>query len=122
LFIAEFTRVRSLDITFKHLDHVPPIDLGPDEHVQWRIDDFRVEPAGDGQRITLWGLSATPRMTIVCGGVEIREMAVDVPNRLFPGWARPSMGFIRPRLGVLARGRPAPAPPMALNDLPPGDE
>jgi hypothetical protein len=104
LFVVEFARVRSLDIAFNHLDQEPPIELEADKHIQWRIDDFRVEPVEQGLRITLWQHSASPRMIIVCEGVNIREVPLDVPNQLFPGWARPYAGLIRPGLEELARG------------------
>ena len=44
LFKVEFVRVRSCHIAFNHLSHDPPIELGPHEHVQWRIYDFAVQP------------------------------------------------------------------------------
>ncbi len=103
LFIVEFYRVWHWDLRFNHLLHDPPIVLEPDEHVQWLLDDFFIEPDERGIRITLWGTSTSPRMTFLCEGVRIREMPLDVPDSLFPGWVRPSRGFIRPGLDALAR-------------------
>ncbi len=107
MFIVEFLHVRHWEITFNHLSHDPPVELGPHEHVQWWIDDFDVQPVEGGRQITLWGLSSSPRMTLVCEDVHIRECPLDRPETkwLFPEWFRPSSGFIRPGLADWTRDR-----------------
>ena len=105
LFCVEFARVRRWDIDFNHLAHDPPIELGPHEHLQWRIDQFDVQRVEGGLRITLWGASQFPRLSLVCDGVSIHEMPREIPNRLFPGWAKPFSGFICPGLDALSRDR-----------------
>jgi len=37
MFVVEFSNMRSWNIHFNHLSFDPPIELEPDEHVQWRI-------------------------------------------------------------------------------------
>jgi hypothetical protein len=105
LFFVEFLRVRSLDIRFNHLGGDPPLKLGPHEHVQWWIDQFRVEPVDGGLQIALWGFSSSPRMALVCEAVNIPEMPLEIPYRLFPTWSKPGSGFIRPGLDALSRER-----------------
>lgn len=100
LFAVAFARVRRWDIEFMHLSHDHSIELEPDEHVQWQLDDFRIQFGDDGLEIALWGLPATPRMSIVCEGIDIWEVPLDIPDRLFPGWDRPSQGFVRPGFGA----------------------
>lgn len=107
MFVVEFVRVRSLDIEFRHFDHDPTLDLAPHQHVQWLIDDFRVQTVHGGVRITLWGSSSSPKMSIVCDAINIREMPPDIHRTLFPGWSRPYAGFIRPGLEALVRDRRA---------------
>jgi hypothetical protein len=99
LFKVEFVRVRSWHIAFNHLSQDPPIELGPHEHIQWRIDDFDVQPMADGLEIALRGaLLSSPHITLICEDVYIQEIPLDIPFRLFPGWNKPYTGFIRPAL------------------------
>ena len=108
MFIVEFLRVRHWEITFTHLSFNPPLELGPHEHVQWRITSFEVQPVEGGRQITLWqNASTSPHMTVVCEDVHIREFPLNRPEtkRLFPEWFRPSSGFIRPGLAAWTRDR-----------------
>ena len=103
MFAVEFSRVRSWSVQFNHLDYDPPIELGPDEHVQWQIETYDVEQVEAGWEITLGTFfrSSSPKMTLICEDVDIWEVADDALHRLFPGWSKPFMGFIRPGLDVL---------------------
>lgn len=101
MFAVEFGRVHNWNMAFNHLDHAPPIDLGPDEHVQWRIHNYRVEDAADELEISLWSPSASPSMVIVCEDVLIWELDYEGLYQLFPRWSQPGSGFVRPGLDVM---------------------
>lgn len=105
MFVVEFIRVRSLHVVFNHLSYDPPIEMRPDEHVQWLFDRWEIEPDEESLRITLWALAhpAGPRLTLVCKDISIREMSYDTIDRLFPEWSSPSSGFIRPGLDAMVR-------------------
>lgn len=110
LYAVEFVRVSRLNVTFNHLD-VPP--LGPDEHMQWMIDDQRIEEDADGLVITLWGLRASPLLEIACKDVRIKPVDLKIFDELFPGWDQPSLGLARPTAEVMHQvmGLAAPVQP-----------
>ncbi len=98
LFVVQFIEVRRL--SFERSVANP--ELGPDEHVQWLIDDFRIEEAGDEVAISLWGHRASPRIELVCRDVDINPVELRVFDELFPGWNQPSRGLARPGARVMA--------------------
>jgi hypothetical protein len=102
LFLIELVRVQSIEITFNHLSNDYIATLGPEEHVQWQLDEFKFET--DGQRVTvsLSGLPSSPRMTASCESIEIQEVAESTLDLLPAWWIRPSAGFIRPALARMA--------------------
>lgn len=72
------------------------LGLAADEHVQWTLDDFRIDETAAEIRISLWGFEASPRLEITCQDVEISPFDLRVLDDLFPGWDRPSAGLARP--------------------------
>ncbi|HYP39844.1 MAG TPA: hypothetical protein VEX13_05745, partial [Chloroflexia bacterium] len=43
MFVVEFAAVRSWSVEFNHLSYDPPIELGPDQHMQWLVSEYDIE-------------------------------------------------------------------------------
>jgi|GEM_PF-5709137 len=100
LFMVEFIRVRRFCATFNHF----AINVeGPDEHIQWNVDDFKLAITDQGLSIQLFSGKTSPRLEIDCDTVNIRRMDSTTIDRLFPGWSRPGRGFVRPGIDRLAK-------------------
>ncbi len=98
LFSVHFLRARSFSLE-SGASSVQ--GLAADEHVQWRVDDFRIDE-GDGDiTVSLWGSEASPRLKIVCEDVQINPFPLRVFDELFPGWSTPRSGLARPGPGAL---------------------
>jgi hypothetical protein len=93
LFQVRFIHVRSLVLVSSAFS---VSGLAADEHVQWTIDDSRVEQIDGQMKLSLWGFEHSPQLEITCEDVVFRSCELRVFDRLFPGWDRPSAGLARP--------------------------
>lgn len=98
LFALHFLRARSFKL--EH-DAASVEGLAPHEHVQWSIDDFRLEETPAEISVSLWGMESSPRIEIICEDIQINPFPARVFDELFPGWSEPYRGLARPGPGAM---------------------
>lgn len=67
-----------------------------DEHVQWRIDDLRLQQGDRTTTIDLWGSESSPKLRITFRDTEIEPVSPTTFDELFPSWTQPGRGLARP--------------------------
>lgn len=102
LFAVEFVRVHQWNMFFNH-SSATLIELGPNEHLHWLPYEFTISEDQAELIITLWGSPTTPRLTIVCEDVLIREVSYTSLDKTFPDWSKPRRGFVRPSIEGFSR-------------------
>ena len=99
LFAIDFARVNDFHCRFRHLD--TELDA-PEHHFQWNIHDFKIEQEDRLLVIELVGSGVSPMLSITCERYEIRPLAHEVLDRLFPKWRKPFGPLVRPGIEEMA--------------------
>jgi hypothetical protein len=89
----QFIGVRSLRL---EISAASAVEMANNDHVQWRIDDFRIEEGSGDIMISLWGAEPSPRLEIVLQDLDVRPFPPTAFDDLFPGWTQPRRGLARP--------------------------
>ena len=90
---------RRFHCRFRHLD--TELDA-PEHHFQWNIHDFKIEQEDRLLVIELVGSGVSPMLSITCERYEMRPLAREVLDRLFPKWRKPFGPLVRPGIEEMA--------------------
>ena len=99
--LVEFHEVRSLSVSFAHHELMRRLRAEePELHLQWRIDEFKLEEADDTLALELSSTGRQfPRLELCFDRMSCTRMSVHELNAVFPGGSSPGSGFVRP--GIL---------------------
>lgn len=102
LVVVEFGRVREFACRLPSAQHTLEAE---NRHVQWRIDDSKVEQTGAGLLVRLSGSVYSPVLTIECDSISFRADDIRLLDKLWPGWNQPYSALARPSIDKLVASR-----------------